>query len=69
MAVVEVVTETRQWVRLVDGKLVLTWREIVDLSQQGGEHVDHRHASVIRNRPLTRRERLAWYWLTRTPQP
>ena len=41
------------WVRVVDGHYVLAWYA------DGGAHT----------RPLTWRERLAWYWLQRVPKP
>lgn len=47
----------RSWVRVVDRELVVTGR--VEL--EDGE-------LEIRTRPLSRRERLAWYALRRTPE-
>jgi len=56
-----VVTEepdVRGWVRLVDGRLVLTWqRQTASGWEQGG------------TRPLTLKERVAWRLARRTPKP
>jgi len=48
--------ERRSWVRIVDRELVLTTRTELE----GGR-------SAVVTRPLSRRERLAWYALRRTP--
>jgi hypothetical protein len=48
-------SDPRAWVRYVDGRLVLTWRE----SGKPG----------VQNRPLTFAERVLWRLARRTPKP
>lgn len=53
--------DTRAWIRLVDGRFVLTWQTRVapgsDDWQPGG------------TRPLTLKERIAWQAAKRVPKP
>ena len=50
--------DVRAWVRVVDGRLVLTWqRRTVASWEQGG------------TRPLTFTERVGWRLAGRTPKP
>jgi hypothetical protein len=49
---------TRQWVRYVDGRFVLTWQVLMDEGWQRGG-----------TRRLTLLERIGWQLLKRTPAP
>jgi hypothetical protein len=50
--------KTLQWVRLIGGRKVLTWANWTDDGWR-----------IQGTRSLTFRERIAHYWLRRTPKP